>query len=170
MPVIDRPDKKGSGEFRWPFWITVILILLGVSIIIAPNFIRLFAPNLIRSHPYRIPGACQSNCKNIGTALEMYSIDNHGYYPSALSYLTPDYLKVIPTCPSVTKDTYSPTYHSHNNAKSREYRFTFFCGGDNHSWYTAYFLGIFPVKKKYPRGTYKPDYPRYNSTDGLITF
>jgi hypothetical protein len=44
--------------------------------------------------------ACKSNLKNLGTAMEMYSTDHSGRYPKTLAQLTPDYLKVIPTCPA----------------------------------------------------------------------
>lgn len=43
---------------------------------------------------------CQSNMKNIGTALECYRQDNNDLYPPTLTKLTPKYLKTIPTCPS----------------------------------------------------------------------
>ncbi len=43
---------------------------------------------------------CIENLKNIGTALEMYSSDNHGKYPSNPLLLVPGYLKTIPHCPS----------------------------------------------------------------------
>ena len=39
------------------------------------------------------------NLKNIGTALEMYSLDFEGKYPRNLNLLTPNYLKTIPACP-----------------------------------------------------------------------
>lgn len=42
--------------------------------------------------------ACNSNLKNIGTALEQYSADNGGFYPEDLSALTPKYLNSIPRC------------------------------------------------------------------------
>ena len=54
--------------------------------------------------------ACQSNLKNIGTALEMYSTDWSGKYPpldQGLNLLTPNYLKYIPECPAAGKVTYS---------------------------------------------------------------
>ncbi|MBS2034733.1 hypothetical protein JST97_07090 [bacterium] len=54
--------------------------------------------------------ACKSNLKNIGTALEMYSTDNAGRYPTSLAPLSPMYLKQIPTCPAAGKDSYSETY------------------------------------------------------------
>ncbi|CAN0391541.1 unnamed protein product, partial [Phaeothamnion confervicola] len=50
---------------------------------------------------------CKSNLKNLATSLEMYSTDNAGHYPrSSLNLLTPNYLKVIPQCPTAQRDTY----------------------------------------------------------------
>jgi hypothetical protein len=91
--------------------------------------------------------ACKSNLKNIGTALEMYSTDNYGRYPPALSKLTPNYLKMIPTCPSAGMNTYSAGYRSASSPDA----YTVFCGGRHHEAFGS-----------------APDYPQYNSTQGLI--
>lgn len=72
--------------------------------------------------------ACQSNLKNIGTALEMYSTDWNGRYPSTLSTLTPNYLKTIPTCPAAASDTYSSTLKVTAEPDS----FTVACSGNHH--------------------------------------
>jgi hypothetical protein len=89
---------------------------------------------------------CQSNCKNIGTALEMYSTDNSGHYPTDLSKLKGEYLRNIPTCAAAGKDTYSESYKSKQDPDSYE----FFCQGDNHA-----------------KAGIKADFPRYTSTEGL---
>ncbi|MCE1248574.1 MAG: hypothetical protein LWY06_18200 [Firmicutes bacterium] len=90
--------------------------------------------------------SCKSNLKNIGTALEMYSTDNGGHYPESLDQLKGDYLKLIPTCPSAGKDTYSDSYKSSEDPDKYEV----FCKGSNHS------------NQGVPA-----DYPQYNSTEGL---
>jgi len=113
-------------------------------------------PRMRRSRRMRPSGAsaqgalaqCKSNCKNIGTALEMYSTDNAGHYPTSLDQLTPDYLRFIPTCPSAGEDTYSKTYKSGQNPD----RYEFHCSGSNHTN-----AGI------------PPNYPQYNSVKGLVT-
>jgi serine/threonine protein kinase, bacterial len=46
----------------------------------------------------RTLASCVSNLKNLGVTLEMYTTDNI-YYPPSLSYLTPNYIRSIPTCP-----------------------------------------------------------------------
>lgn len=53
---------------------------------------------------------CKTNLKNICTAVEMYSTDNHGEFPTTLSALTPRYLHVLPSCPAAERDTYSAGY------------------------------------------------------------
>ena len=58
----------------------------------------LIAQNAIRPRPSR-QLFCKSNLKNIGAALELYSLDNDGKYPRNLNLLTPNYLKTIPQCP-----------------------------------------------------------------------
>ncbi len=110
-----------------------------VSTILTPNFLRARAQGQYTQ--------CQSNLKNLGTALEMYSTDNSGHYPDSLGKLTPDYLRVIPTCASAGKDTYSETYHSTLNPDS----YNFYCSGHNHGG-----VGV------------SPNYPQYNSTSGLV--
>lgn len=95
--------------------------------------------------------ACKSNCKNIATALEMYSSDNHGHYPATLENLTRGhYLKVIPTCPATRRATY--VYHRSSEADI----FRFACAGNNHARaYTGF-------------TTSSNNFPRYNPEIGLI--
>ncbi len=90
---------------------------------------------------------CISNCKNIGTALEMYANDNNDHFPDKLDRLIPKYLRSIPTCASKRKDTYSNSYHTDAGHKS----YTFYCCGENHKAVGA-----------------TGNYPQYNSNDGLI--
>lgn len=91
--------------------------------------------------------SCQSNCKNIGTALEMWSTDNRGHYPKSLKQITPNYLKAIPTCPAAGKDTYSSSYAM--TMQPRDF-YSFCCKGKNHAS-----LGI------------PADYPKYDSSKGI---
>jgi prepilin-type N-terminal cleavage/methylation domain-containing protein len=85
----------------------VIAIIAILAAILVPNFIRARAQGQLTS--------CESNEKNSGTAFEMYSTDNSGHYPQStgtggMTLLTPNYLKIIPTCPAAGTDTYSSTY------------------------------------------------------------
>ena len=126
---------------RIPVALIIILLLFGVAAVaMVPSFIRARA---------RGPSTgCESNLKNIGTALEMYSTDNSGRYPPHLSYLVPNYLRAIPTCLSAGADTYSPGYvfASHPDA------YTFCCRGSNHT----------------VEG-FAANFPQYNSSNGLVT-
>ncbi len=78
---------------------------------------------------------CQSNTKNIATALEIYASDNQGRYPGSLDGLTPNYLGTIPPCPVANKDTYSHTYRQGRSApgNDQDYRdyYHFACSGDH---------------------------------------
>jgi hypothetical protein len=93
--------------------------------------------------------ACESNEKNCGTALEMYSTDFGGRYPASMSLLTPKYLKVIPTCPAASSDTYSSSYVVASGPDA----YTFVCRGSNHS--------------DLLNGS--SSFPQYNSAQGLVS-
>jgi hypothetical protein len=53
---------------------------------------------------------CESTIANIERALESWSRDHRGRYPSTLEQLTPGYLKAIPACPAGGVTTYSKSY------------------------------------------------------------
>lgn len=104
----------------------------------------------LRARPQGMLTACKSNLKNLGTALEMYSTDNYGRYPKSLASLTPNYLKVIPNCPSARKDTYSDSFQSFWDGKKLD-SYTINCQGNNHG-----------------SASVAPNYPVYSSYTGLI--
>lgn len=108
----------------------------------------ILAPNFLKAKGQGQFTQCQSNLKNIGTALEMYSTDNSGHYPDSLSKLTPDYFRVMPTCGSAGKDTYLQSYQFNLQPDA----YTFYCSGHNHS-----------------NAGVGPNFPQYNSTMGLIS-
>ncbi len=130
--------KKGFTLIELMIVIAIIAILAAILV---PNFLRARAQGQFTQ--------CQSNCKNIGTALEMYSTDNAGHYPTAgMTGLVSDYLRVIPTCASAGSSTvYTSAYSANINPDA----YTFYCNGGNH---TA--VGV------------QGNYPQYNSTSGLI--
>jgi hypothetical protein len=111
----------------------------ALSAILVTNFRRAKAQGQVT--------ACKSNLRNIGVALEMYATDNRGRYPDTLAKLTPNYLKAIPTCPAAGRDTYSEGYTSTATPDT----YAFCCKGYYHK-----------------AAGYEPDFPRYNSTEGLI--
>jgi type II secretory pathway pseudopilin PulG len=117
--------------------IAIIAILAGVLI---PNFVRARSKSQLT--------ACQAGLKSIATALEVYGTENSGHFPLSLNALTPNYLKSMPTCPSVHSDTYSTTYVSASNPD----QFTMICGTLGHTG----------------AGVNIPNYPQYTSINGLI--
>ncbi|MDQ7825546.1 MAG: hypothetical protein RDV48_22290 [Candidatus Eremiobacteraeota bacterium] len=69
---------------------------------------------------------CESNLRNLATALEMYATDNGGEYPEVLSPIMPAYINIIPSCPAMGVDTYSCGY------KKTGREFQLYCLGKNH--------------------------------------
>lgn len=107
--------------------------------------------------------SCQSNMKNIGTALEMYSADHKGHYPKTLKGLSPEYLREIPRCVSNLKPGTFAERHYRNaygltmgdyvyTSSTNPDAYTFYCSGKNHT--------VFGVGE---------NFPQYNSTTGLIS-
>lgn len=115
----------------------VIAIIAILAAILVPNFLRARAQGQLT--------ACKSNMKNIGTALEMYSTDSYGRYPVDLTIITPNYLKVIPTCASAGANTYAYTYTQVPDC------YTTYCSGAYHTTINN-----------------TADYPQYDSIQGLI--
>lgn len=144
-------SKEGRQRHFIQFAIySVMTVLVFGWAILSPGYTR--APNQGKLT------ACKSNLKNLATACEMYSTDNKGHYPSSVSLLTPNYLKVIPNCPAAGADTYSATYQSAppSEDKSAEAEtmgaYTFYCRGKNHE-----------------KASSTPEnFPQYSSYQGLI--
>jgi hypothetical protein len=101
MITLKRPETEPDGE---PEKKKSNSSCLGIIIIAIAAFFIIPTITWQNSRRfYRHSGqftTCQSNLKNIGTALEMYSTDYKGHYPPSLNALTPNYIKQIPTCPS----------------------------------------------------------------------
>ncbi len=89
---------------------------------------------------------CQSNEKNIGTALEMYYTD-HGRFPDSISELSPEYLITIPKCAAASNDTYSDSYVTNGDKTA----FFFCCKGEVHKDMGA-----------------PANFPRFDSKEGLL--
>ena len=71
-----RRSRKGFTLIELMIVIAIIAILAAILV---PNFIRARAQGQLT--------ACKSNLKNIGTALEMYSTDNGGRFPTTCQLL-----------------------------------------------------------------------------------
>ena len=106
--------------------------------------------------------ACQSNLKNLGTALEMHWCDHQEKYPAKLEDLKPEYLREIPQCINGIKE---------NTTASRFYRKFRGIGADGYAYevsedrdaYTMYCVG----NNHYTLGV-SENYPQYNNISGLI--
>lgn len=140
--------KKKRAGFTLIELMIVIAIIAILAAILVPNFLKARAQGQLT--------ACKSNCKNIATALEMYSSDNGGRYPTTgqlgAKLTGGSYLKLVPTCPAAGTDTYSTPYSSTQTPDS----FSFYCNGDNH-------------KKAYTGFTASSvNFPQYSAESGLL--
>jgi prepilin-type N-terminal cleavage/methylation domain-containing protein len=139
------------SKSRRKFGFTLVELMIVIAII--SILVAILVPNFVRSRAQGQLSSCEENEKNIGTALAMYSTDNNGHYPvnagAFKANITPNYLKVIPTCPSAGTDSYSGHYAAASNPDA----FTFVCSGSNHtSLLNA-----------------STNFPQYNSAQGLVT-
>jgi hypothetical protein len=139
-------DEKKKGGFFSPL---VILAFGGVGLLLA----WVLVPNYIRAQSRGGITACKSNLKNIGTAFEMYSTDWSGKYPTALSQLTPNYLKTIPECAGAGKVTYTieTGLNAAYNSDGKEDYYFIQCEGSNHTQVSV-----------------PENYPQYDGIQGLI--
>jgi type IV pilus assembly protein PilA len=140
--------KKKKAGFTLIELMIVIAIIAILAAILVPNFLKARAQGQLT--------ACKSNCKNIATALEMYSSDNGGRYPTTASLdqsLTAgNYLKLIPTCPAAGSNTYSATYAVTQTPDA----FSYNCAGNNHGKaYTGF-------------NADSSNYPQYDAEQGLL--
>ena len=128
--------KKGKSCFTPLTLIALVSITLVLGAILVPNYIRARARGQLT--------ACKSNLKNIGTALEMYSTDFSGKYPSSMQQLTPNYLKTLPTCSSSGEMSYVAEFglKAPYNRGYEEYYFVE-CHGENHTSVSV--TGNFPA-------------------------
>ena len=77
---------------------------------------------------------CKTNLKNLGSAMEMYSADWAGHYPTSLDKLTPKYLERIPTCPN-SNGQYQVQVgpNAQGNESRLEDYYYIYCHGENHN-------------------------------------
>ena len=125
------------------FTLIELMIVIAIIAILAAILI----PNYTHARAQGIVTACKSNLKSIATATEMYGSDNVGRYPTNISQLNPQYLKAIPTCPSIGATTYSKGFVTVSNPDA----FTIYCSGNNHG-------GVGDSS----------NYPQYTSAQGLL--
>ena len=132
--------RKAKG-----FTISELMIVLIIITLLS----RALTPAFMRARTCGLYTQCQSNFKNMGTALEYYAEEHKGQYPEKLEMLTPGYIRAIPTCPSAfTNAGYINSYHTSSNFEA----YTFYCAGNNHAGVQA-----------------GRNYPRYDSISGLTS-
>lgn len=143
--------KKGMSTCAIIGIIAAAMLVCGIFV--TGILAAILIPNFMRARAQGQMTACCSNLKNIATGLEMWSTDNQGHYPDTLDQITPNYLKVLPTCPAALIETYSSSYTSTkpDPEKGTADSYRLFCRGSNHSA-----AGV------------PPDYPQYTSTEGCI--
>lgn len=97
-----------------------------VALILVTAFLCIVIPSICLSSSITTDYICEGNLRNLASALEMYANDNSGRFPVLLSSLTPNYIRVIPYCPTAGVDTYSCGY------MGKEKDFFLCCIGKNH--------------------------------------
>lgn len=148
----EEPVETGRkiSNTDWQRLVFSLFCLLFVVFFVYPHFMRMRASGQYTQ--------CQSNEKNLGTALEMYAKDNEGHYPERLAQLTPQYLQVMPTCGATGIDTYSHSYTAYISPDAHSDAFTFYCEGDHYKYQSKRYQWRVPE-----------NYPQYNSRQGLIS-
>lgn len=128
-PIVERGRRPYHGSMAFPLDSPFVRFLASVWL----PFVFLAQLWSQPAVEYWGDGYCLVQVKNIATALDMYSSEHADRYPDTLSELTPNYLKVIPTCPMAGTDTYSGSYKV---AQSHTY-YAFCCSGHHHRYLPA---------------------------------
>lgn len=131
---------------------TLIELLIAIAIIAI--LVAILVPNFRRARLRSQHVTCSTNCKNVATALEVYSVDHQGRYPSnsglpGLNQLiNGGNIGRIPTCPSAGQVTFVD-FESSGTPDS----FSFTCVGNNHGQLWGGLVG--------------DNFPQYHSGAGL---
>ncbi|MEQ8225785.1 MAG: hypothetical protein ABRQ37_25960, partial [Candidatus Eremiobacterota bacterium] len=141
-------EEIETGRDNAIFYNIIIIIALIVSHTV-------FIPALLCSRRSAEWSVCEANLKNLGTALEMYSSDNNGLYPSGLNKLVEksnegSYMKKIPKCLVIHNYFHGKYRDCYEYAVSEDYKnFTIQCNQGH-------------------KGASMLQYPQYNHYQGLI--
>lgn len=138
-----------------------VLALLAVGAVVASVMKR---KDWNAGHRFSRSSTCKVNLVNLAGALEMYSTDWHGHYPTSLAALVPNYIKTIPECPVSGPDSYRMItgpgvgYNRErvlkDDSRTRPFQdyYLMWCQGDRH--HKDYSLPI--------------NYPQYDGISGLM--
>jgi Tfp pilus assembly protein PilE len=99
---------------------TVIFIIALLASIAIPVYRRNIDKSLFN--------VCQSNLRNIVTAIENYHLENHAYPDKLITLTNKNFISNIPTCPSAHENTYEPGYEYDDESGE----FTIECKGSGH--------------------------------------
>jgi hypothetical protein len=121
-------QRRSRRDFLTNVGVTAAFALIAGAFIV-PSFLKARAQGNL--------AACESNIKNLATALEMYATDHTGTYPESLDNLTKigvnergvsvgPYIKTIPLCPA----SKLPSSYGYKSATVPDY-FTLWCKGDH---------------------------------------
>ena len=147
--VVAQSSEENSVKKSGCLSRTNIIFILVLGTVLA----AIYGPSFYRARAGGLLSHCKSELKNIGTAMEMYSTDWSGKYPTSLGQLTPKYLKTIPECPWAGEVTYTLQTGLNVAYNSRGFRDYYFvqCEGENHTAVSV-----------------PPNYPQYDGIQGLI--
>ena len=99
------------------FTLIELMIVIAIIAILAAILI----PNFLHARAESITAACEGNEKQIATAMEEYSVDNGGSYPTAFTGLTTPYLSTQITDPVAKGNAYSINNPASISAKDGSY-------------------------------------------------
>jgi serine/threonine protein kinase len=150
-----------AGFFHVPtrqdraFGLIVSTVIIIIMMVVVP---RLYMARLDGRYTH-----CMSNLKNMGTALEMYSTDHGGLYPSSLTLLVPRYIDELPTCSLSTCDEHGEMcfpepWWKKPRTPSYSYEVNSWC--DNYT--ISCIAGVHEISCS------GPGFPRYNADIGLL--
>jgi len=107
------------------FTLIELMIVIAIIAILA----SVLVPNFSKSKEKAQLEACKSNLRSIAIAMELYAADNNGFHTPYTdfafhtrfvpNYLVPNYIKVLPTCPTghgyaVAANCPTGSYSPHN--------------------------------------------------------
>ncbi len=144
MALLHEQDRK-------PLGITTLILssMSGIGFCFIALFAAILIPNFMMAKSQSQLAACESNLKNMATAVELYAVDHQGHYPERLPDLLPRYLRLMPQCPAAQKESYVYQVTARDlSGQPRQYEL--YCQGEWHK--TLHVLR---------------DYPRYDSEKGL---
>ncbi|MBQ7567444.1 type II secretion system protein [bacterium] len=118
-----------KGRINRGFTLIELMIVISIIGVLA----GIMVPNFMRARSEANLSGCESNLKNISTAIEMYLVRHKTLPSDNMEFLTEDAgggpcLKSLPKCPSTGTVTYTLTIDTDNPTM-----YTVSCGGTNHS-------------------------------------